>query len=311
MKSMQWLIRREFWENKGMFFWAPLVVGAILVAFIGFTTLYFGVQYQQVANVGEEERAAIVHMMASAYMTSSVPIFLMMTVIVFFYALSALYDDRRDRSILFWKSLPISDRATVISKVVAALVVAPLICSVVAIATSLLLLVFVCISLAINGVHIVAALISDPALYLAPLAVLGLLPVYFLWALPTVGWLLLVSSWARSKVFLWAVGSPLLALVVVKWATYEFQTGWNVDWLAEHIVARGLAGVVPGIWLVFAHVAGGGMVIHSEHKAALDLTEVFGRSWGTLATPDVWIGAAVGVALIVGAVRLRRWRDEG
>src|SRR3546814_20822192 len=40
--------------------------------------------------------------------------------VVFFYCLGALYDDRRDRSILFWKSLPVSDASTVLSKVFSA-----------------------------------------------------------------------------------------------------------------------------------------------------------------------------------------------
>ena len=49
----------------------------------------------------------------------------MLGFVVFFYCLGSLYDERKDRSVLFWKSLPVSDRDTVLSKALSALVVAP------------------------------------------------------------------------------------------------------------------------------------------------------------------------------------------
>ena len=33
--------------------------------------------------------------------------------------------------------------------------------------------------------------------------------------------------------------------------------------------------------------------------------------YSVMATPQPWIGAAAGVAMITAAIRLRRWRDEG
>ena len=31
MKTMKWLVRREFWEHKGMFFWAPIIAAGLIV----------------------------------------------------------------------------------------------------------------------------------------------------------------------------------------------------------------------------------------------------------------------------------------
>ena len=118
---------------------------------------------------------------------------------------------------LFWKSLPLSDRDTVLSKVVSALVVAPVIAVGVAIATMFAFLVLISLVVLVHGGN-PFTLVWGPG---SPLAVagnlVGMLPMYALWALPTVGWLMLCSAWARSKPFLWAVMIPVFAGIFVAW----------------------------------------------------------------------------------------------
>jgi ABC-2 type transport system permease protein len=149
-----------------------------------------------------------------------------------------------------------------------------------------------------------------------------LMPVYFLWALPTVGWLLMVSSWARSKVFLWAVGVPVLAIAIIKWADFQFGTEWNVDWFIRNVIGRSLGGLFPGSWMYFEHLTPGNVLVYTHsHESAgvqstsnyrsLDMASVFAQSWNTLTGPSVWIGAAAGAAMIFAAIRLRRSRDDG
>jgi ABC-2 type transport system permease protein len=232
------------------------------------------------------------------------PLYFLFSFIVFFYCLGALYDERRDRSILFWKSLPISDGLTVLSKVAMAAVVAPLITIAIATVSSLFLLFVFSVALATKGIHVFGAVLSSPSLYLAPVQLAGLVPVYLLWALPTIGWLLMVSSWARSKAFLWAVGAPLMSLALLSGANSLFQFHWNTAWYAENIVARGLLGLVPGGWFSFAGIDRE----HLSHHAAT--TEIFTQSWATLASPHLWAGAVAGAAMIYVAVTMRRWREE-
>jgi ABC-2 type transport system permease protein len=149
-------------------------------------------------------------------------------------------------------------------------------------------------------------------LYLQPLRLVALLPVYVVWALPTVGWLLLVSSWAKTKPLLWAVGVPLIALVLVKWISYTLQnfsaSPLNIMPVAQEIVARLLGGLVPGIWFSFT---GGIPPEMHQNSHGPDMGVLFEASWMTLATAGAWIGALCGAAMIFGAIRLRRWRDEG
>ena len=321
MKTMKWLLRREFWEHKGAFVWAPVAVAAAMILLVGGGFLYamtFGspeqVQFNghtvmQINGIPPELRYKVAHIAASGYMGLAAPVFIVLAVVVFFYCLSALHDDRKDRSILFWKSLPLSDRDTVLSKVLTAVLVAPLVTIAIGTVAALAMLVFGLIGTAGKGLNLFAPVLMEPNLYLAPLYMLAFLPVYAMWALPTVGWLLLVSSWARSKVFLWAVGTPLIVALLMKWFNvlvgHVSNAQIDVDWFLSEVVARGLTGLVPGIWLSQDHIR----VMNQQE--GVDPMGLLGMSYGTLATPGVWIAALLGAAMLYGAMRMRRYRDEG
>jgi ABC-2 type transport system permease protein len=326
--TMKWLIRRELWENKGSMFWAPAIVAALLVLLVGGTMVY-GMAVHGTPGIvhinGEvmshgafaaampaEMQVKLARIASGMYIAAGAPLFFIMVFVVFFYAVGALYDERRDRSILFWKSLPISDDMTVLSKAITALCVAPVISIALATVASLVLLAMGVIAMSIGGIHVAGSILSQPDLYLQPLRLVGLLPVYVVWALPTIGWLLLVSCWARTKPFLWAVGVPLIALVLVKWISYTLEnfsgSPLNIMPLAQEIVARLLGGIVPGLWFAFT----GGIPPEMHQNAqGPDVGVLFEASWMTLATASAWIGAVAGAAMIFGAIRLRRWRDEG
>lgn len=321
MNTMKWLIRRELWEHKGAFIWAPLAVAAALILLLGGGFVYAltssafhiqtnGQQLITIEGVPPDMLARAAALAASSYLAVTAPLFLVLPLVAFFYCLAALHDDRRDRSILFWKSLPISDQQTVLSKAAVALVVAPLLTVAIGIGTALILLVLGLVASAIKGVNLIAPVLANVDFYLSPLYLLAFLPLYALWALPTVGWLLLVSSWARSKVFLWAVGVPLVALALLAW--FDFLVGrfsglgLNIKWFGEEVVARVLGGLFPGIW--FGEIDQSRL---AELKGGLNGPMLLAISYRTLASPAVWIAAAAGCAMMAGAIQLRRWRDEG
>jgi ABC-2 type transport system permease protein len=121
-----------------------------------------------------------------------------------------------------------------------------------------------------------------------------------------------VSSWAKSKPFMWAVGVPVVALVVIKWINAALENFSGQTLLLAHyandVVARILAGIVPGIWFVFQGHGQAGM--HPAGNGA-DMSALVPQSYMSLAGPDAWIGVVLGVAMLVAAIRVRRWRDEG
>ncbi len=321
---MKWLLRREFWEHKGAMLWAPIVAGTLMLVAMTASLTYalnMGVVDGKLIVNGKEkemsfslagfvkESNAAAETMANLYLVFSAPLFIMLAAVVFFYCLSALHEERRDRSVLFWKSLPVSDAQTVASKVITAAIVAPLITIAIAVFLSVLMVLVAGILFAFQHVNVIGPVLSHSAFYLAPLQIVGLLPVYLLWALPTIGWLLLVSAWARSKVFLWAVGTPVLTVIALKWVDFLTGAGINMDWVVQNVVGRGLMGLVPGAWFSFEQVSAETLLGGSNHSIAM--SNIFTQSWMTLGGPSVWVGAVIGGAMIYGAVRLRRWKDEG
>jgi ABC-2 type transport system permease protein len=318
MNTMKWLLKREFWEHKGAFFWAPAILGMVMVAVTGITIVYgmgngasFTLQvsgrmqdmHTMVNSMSAQDHQQLVRVLSNICLGAGLPLLMMLTVTTFFYCLGALHDERRDRSILFWKSLPLSDTQTVLSKVLMATLGAPVIVIGISLATSLALLLIIGMAALFYGVNVFTGILGNEAVYMLPLRALGVLPVYLLCALPTAGWLLMVSAWARSKPFLWGVGVPLIALILVKWVGYVLGMESGAAWLMNNVARRMLMGLAPGSWL-FDHSQGGTM----PHEPGVDVVL---QAWSTLASPGLWIGAAGGVLMIYAAIRLRRFKDEG
>jgi ABC-2 type transport system permease protein len=322
VNTFKLLLKREYWEHKGGFLWAPAAAAAgflAMAAALGVfawamkddTTIYVNGEKPATAEAISAGDAATMGMGfdVSVLSFAAVPL-LVLAVVLFFYCLGSLYDDRRDRSVLFWKSMPISDTATVLSKVASALVVAPLIATLVAIAVGLLaffgMLAFTAM---VMNVEIAGVAWANASPFRLAAGMLAYLPVYAFWALPTVGWLMLCSAWAKSKPFLWAVLVPVglaVALTILD-ANSDYDLG--ATWFWQHIVARALGSLVPGIemvmlerWDLF------GML---DTPAGFKIVTAPATAWHAFTTANLWIGAAVGTAMIALSIRLRRWREEG
>lgn len=304
VRPFYWSVRRELWENRAVYV-GPLIAAAVVLAGILIATVH-PPHFEQ---HGRGPHMTVAELRTLPYAISAVLIMVIGVVVGVFYSLGALHNERRDRSLLFWKSLPISDAQTVLSKALLALVLAPLFIIVLGSALTGLQLLLFCAAMAAKGVNAFGPILGNPAFYLAPLRLLAVLPVYALWALPTVGWLLLVSAWARSKVFLWAVGLPLLAGVLAVWANRLLGLDVPGGWFFHNIVGRGLLGTAPGSWLLFERDSLPLDILDGTRH--LDMSNFLQYSWATLGGASAWIGALAGAAMIHGAIRLRGSRDEG
>jgi ABC-2 type transport system permease protein len=316
--KFQWLLKREYWENRGGFLWAPVITGAIIVGLNLILAVIGSIAARRsMGSSGFVFDDADPHQVAEALGAMGDGMLLagvllactVLAFVVFFYALGSLYDDRRDRSVLFWKSLPLSDAQMVLSKAAWALVLAPLLAIAVGLLIGVALWVISALTITVNGVPAAHAVFTQSH----PLKIIGgviaSVPVYMVWALPSIGWLMFCSSWARSKPFLWAVLVPVLAGVVISMMSILPGVHIAHDKVWYTLVYRGLLSVVPGGW--FPAISGAvdpSIDINTPNDLAnaFDLT----RSWHAFATVDIWIGAAVGIAFIAAAIRLRRWRDE-
>lgn len=328
--TLRWLLKREYWENRGGFLYAPLIAGivSLLMSAVGIGLGLFALHRAardgglhvdgEDVNINGLDLALLTQKISAKDMAdlgngldltlllSSTWPFLVLAFVVFFYCLGALYDDRRDRSILFWKSLPLSDTQTVLSKVISALVIAPLVATLAAVATMFGFLLIISIVAVTHGGS-PTTLIWGPASPVSLSAgLLAAIPVYALWALPTAGWLLLCSAWAKSKPFLWAVMLPLFAGIIVSTTKLMHLFDMTTGWFWQHIVARLLLGTVPGVDLVY-RLSANDRAKNVESLAALMSPA---EQLKTLAMPDLWIGAAFGVAFIILAIRLRKRAGE-
>ncbi|WP_374013650.1 ABC transporter permease [Pseudoxanthomonas koreensis] len=319
MTRFTWLLKREYWENRGGFVWAPAIAGIIVVvlnlilAVIGSIAARrsMGNSGFKLDGVPPEEFNRMLGAVGDAMLLSGVVLAcVVLAFVVFFYALGALYDDRRDRSVLFWKSLPVSDLDMVLSKATWALVLAPLYALGVGLLIGVALWVISALTITINGLPAAAAVFTQSHPFRIIGGVLSTLPVYVAWALPTVGWLMFCSAAARSKPFLWAVLVPVLACVVISMMAIlpGVRIAHDLVWYTG--LYRGLLSILPGTWYLPLNGDVVDPAIHATSPGqlvdAIDLT----RSWQIFATADLWIGVAVGVAFIALAVYLRRWRDE-
>ena len=129
MNTTIWLVRREFWENRAIWM-IPLAISAflLLVALFGRVDLLSVSVQVPGRTVGQAFLTAV-----------AATFFAVMSIYAAWYLLDCLYADRKDRSVLFWKSLPISDTTTVLSKLGTALIVIPLVYFVAADLTTLLM----------------------------------------------------------------------------------------------------------------------------------------------------------------------------
>ncbi|TCT24521.1 ABC-2 transporter permease [Thermomonas haemolytica] len=325
--KLKLLLKREFWEHKGGFFWAPVWAGgislvltlmALVMAEVGLrrtATAHGGIQVdgQVVVNgldlslltdkMSPEDLQKLADGVSMSTATAMIWPLLALGFVVFFYCLGSLYDERKNRSVLFWKSLPVSDRDTVLSKAASALLVAPALAVAVGIACMVAFLLVLSVFVLIHHGNPFTLLWSPGNLLANAGLAIAAIPVYALWALPSAGWLMLCSAWARNKPFLWAIMLPVFAGVFISWFDLLHLFDLQSSWFWKHVVAHLLGGVFPGSW--FSVIDLGALKDgHFGHMAALR------TMYTTLATPQLWIGAAAGVVMIAASIRLRRWRDD-
>jgi len=322
MNKLPLLLKREYWEHRGGFLWAPVwITGAILIlTVLGIISaeVFRSNAHVQIGFSLDELRKSIsaddiakaangLDIVQLVFVgVASVGLFF----VTFFYLLGALYDDRRDRSVLFWKSLPISDTETVASKALTALLMMPLIVLAVATVAYLAFLVLVSAWIGAHGLNPLPAVLGSHPIGML-LRLIAMLPVSALWALPTIGWLLFWSAYVRSKPFLWAVLLPVVALIANAWLGALGAPHVDGNLFLASILGRLLFSVMPGSW-----AGASGISIGNEHVtfnmnddhvvSSLDPSHVY----GLLATPNLWVGVLGGLVLLACAVQMRRRRVE-
>lgn len=321
MNTFSWLLKREYWEHRGGFFWTPFWISATILLFtvlgIIWAEVYasrinvqVGVSLESITQmVSSGQIAQAGRALDAAYVSFAMVPCIALFFVLFFYLLGALYDDRRDRSVLFWKSLPVSDTATVLSKVVSAMLVAPLIALLVSTIAFALFLVVIGTWAALHGINPLPLLAASRPFSLFGRMLLTI-PADAAWALPTIGWLLFWSAFVRSKPFLWAVILPVLIFVANTWVGALGLPNIDRSVLLNDVLARLLFGIVPGSWLgdgTFSWLGRNAAMLQSG--SVLDNLAP-ATVYAKFATAPMWIGILAGAAMIGAAIWMRGRRIE-
>jgi len=275
-RPFYWSVWRELWENRSIYI-APSIVAA---------TILFG-SFVASFHLPERRHNALLLDPARQRAAIELPYDIVAMMLIFtafivgvFYCLDALHGERRDRSILFWKSLPVSDLTTVLSKVTVPLIVLPLLSFAIVVVTQFIMLLISTAVLLPRG--LAATTWTNFNLFQQSLILLYGLVAIALWHAPLYGWALLVSGWVRRATFLWAI-LPLLGISFFEKIT--FNTSHFASMLKERVI-----GFAPEAFAFRAH-------------AVPQLTPL-----KYLSTPGLWIGLIFAAAFITAAIRLRRYR---
>lgn len=279
-----WLVRRELWENRSIYI-APLFVGA--VALLGFL-LHLAHLPQKMRSLSGADLHAVIE---QPYVVIALMLMLVDMVVGVFYSVDALYGERRDRSVLFWKSMPVSDLMTVLAKASIPILILPLIVFVVTVVTQLLMLLLSSAVLMATGLDAGSVGVHVPIVKTAGVNLYHLVVFHGIWYAPFYGWFLMVSAWSRRAPFLWAVLPPVGVGVMEKVAFNTSHFG--------HVLLERFAGGAPLEPSGSSHVSMSMAMFAPDHAMHFILS------------PGMWLGLALTALFLYFAARLRRSRDAG
>lgn len=278
VKQYAALIARELQEHRNLFIGGPLILAALLLMLLVWVVNFGSVEVvtELLINAGQVTAGMSGLDIAPLLLPTAIPFAIVLAVSLFAYLISTLYQDRRDLSILFWQSMPVSNANTVISKLAVAGLVAPLVNVAILLVLLLVLALAVVIFAAVNDVATITLWQMLVAIVYGSLLMYLTLLLSFLWLLTSVGWLLLFSAFARSQPFVWAIGMFMLVTLL---EGLLFDTGYIANW------GESRSGLARNLVL----------------QPADFFTKLFSY--------DMLFGIALGCIFVAGAIFMRRFTD--
>jgi ABC-2 type transport system permease protein len=282
-RPLYWSIQRELWENRSIYL-APLGVASVFLLGFLISMIHLPAKVRGLSGLDPAQYREAV---AMPYDFGAGLMMLTAILVSVFYSLDALHGERRDRSILFWKSLPVSDLTTVLAKASIPLVVLPLLTVAITAAMQFVMLLLSSAVLLGSGLSVAPLWRELPLLQMSLLMLYHVLTSHALWPAPIYCWLLLVSGWARRASFLWAA-LPLVAIAGLE------KIAFHTSHLAAMVASR-FIGAAPGVAIT------GPDVFPTD-----PMTHIMPGQF--LSSPSLWIGLVVAAAFLAAAVRLRRYQ---
>jgi ABC-2 type transport system permease protein len=298
VRPFYWSVRRELWENRSLVI-APLVAGALVPVALLLRAMHLSADVQILSTFTPERQQQIVTGMVGGI---AILITWVTAITAFFYLLDALQGERKDRSVLFWKSMPVSDTTTVLSKLFTGLVVAAGIVVAVSIATQLVVLLLASVILMVSGAS-AAPIWSNLQWFPLIIALIYGQIALALWYSPVAAWLLFVSAWAKRSPILWATLTPIAIMLFERVA---IGTRYVQDMLAYRLRDAMRVVFVPSSDAVARfNIDDEGMSTAELPQRVFELMDPL----GFLTNPWLWVGLVVAAGLVAAAIWMRRYRE--
>lgn len=280
-RMMVWSLRRELWENRSIYVAPAAVALATLIGSLASAVRLPG----KIRASGSLSPMQLHDAIQQPYDLIAGLLMAPTLIVAVVYSLDALYGERRDRSVLFWKTLPVSDRITVLAKACVPILVLPLVGFLATVVAQLALAVVSSVTLAANGLSVSAYWEHLSFAHMSMLLLYHLVAVHGLSWAPFFGWMLLISAWTRRAPFVWAF-LPLFAIGAVEHVA--FNSSRFASMVGERLSgSESVTSTVPG------HMPMNPMTTHVTA----------GRFFGA---PGFWIGLVLTAVFLALAVRLRR-----
>ena len=298
------LIKRDYLEGKGGYFWAPVIALAIAVFFSLIPILGFSesdvfvinsenVKLQEFLNKLNNRDPAEVSAGATFILSTFASlVWIPLPFVIVFTLLDQLYSERKDKSVLFWKSMPVSDTEEVLAKFVMPVFIAPVIyLGIFFIGTLIFALILSIVSLFLGGP--IAELWPIWNLIQGCIVFIVTFFTMTLWAAPILAWFMLVSAYAPRVPFIFAFAPPVFIIAL---EAITFETSNIARWIAIHL----------GGWLDRVH--------ELRSYNVNDIEDLFTVGWnfiGTIISHSLtsgafWVGIIIAVAFLFGSIQIRK-----
>lgn len=308
MNHIAILVRRELWEHKALIY-TPIALGGLTVLTMALAFLFGRIHVphmdMSIPDLRDLDPLLANKLTLGGMVPFMVVFFGVMSVLAGFYLLDSLYRERKDRSILFWKSMPLSDTETVLAKLVIAFVVCPLLAIAGTVATFLLFDLVLVIAVASWGINPGIA-IAQPGAVVQGVVGMGIgATIELLWLAPLVGWLLLASAWAGRWPFLWALLVPAAVVLTEQIVFGTEQVAKFLAWRlgGHHELAYKTDFFDNGFNIDIGELLRG----HMESGGEFSIFDLFTLG-EFFASPGLYGGLIVAAAFVAGAIWLRRYR---
>ena len=297
------LIKREVWEHRAIYV-TPIAIAVVvsLVALTGMVTVSAFDKHVNMAlftasnMAGDAERATALTVL---FLGTSWVFLFALAILTTFYTLDSLYAERKDKSILFWRSLPITDAETVISKLLTAVFVLPLVMVAAIIVTHLVNLLITTAWVMFKGGDAIHLIWGSVPLFDNWVAALIVTVASAIWMSPLIGWFLFVSAFSKRSPLLMAF-MPLIIIPIIEYMFFRTKI------FASAVFGRGE--MLPlfremDLELFFDEDR---MKVNEEAVGLLTHLDPA----GFLLSPSVWAGVVVCGLFVTAAIYVRRYRDE-